>query len=94
MCRDRLAESRTLFVALSEDVTAARFETMWSDAVGLAATNPRRRISLITDMPLEAERVHAARANGLEVIGVEDAGSNLRSTLELWTSLADEVIGA
>ncbi len=94
MCRDRLAESRTVFVARSEDLTAARFETMWGDASALAAAHPRRRISLITDVPVSAERVRVARAGGLEVIGAADAGSDLRGSVELWTSLADEVVGA
>ncbi len=92
VARDRLAGRSTLFVAWSDEASAAERSGAFERAVEAALVAPRHRVTFLSDVvPSESDH-RRARVAGLEVV-VEDGSATERSQVEvLRSSIADEVV--
>jgi GT2 family glycosyltransferase len=92
--RDRLCGIRTLVVAWSDRTTDDEWTAAFEQALHLAATSPRDRVTLLTDVPPSAPDEGRARRNGLEVVVVNEAEPDRAAVEADRMALADHVVRA
>jgi GT2 family glycosyltransferase len=68
VARDRLVGSTTLYVAWSDHANATEVAATFEDALELASTSPRNRVTLLTDIAPDTADEERARIAGLEVV--------------------------
>jgi GT2 family glycosyltransferase len=92
--RDRLVGTSTLFVAWSDEVSAASRLDLFERALETALARPRDRVTFLSDVAPPAFDDQRARVAGLEVVVEAGSVAERSEIAAVRSTIADEVINA